>query len=375
MSRVAQKISAFSPQVGHLPIQQRIVNSFLQNRLPHAYLFYGPEGSGKEAFALEVAKLVNCLDDEPVCQMCSACQKISRLQHPDVHYIFPTPATANIKPEEFADALQRKAENPYQSVSFGGKNVFIGIDTIRELKHEAAFKLYEGKRKVYILAEADRMRPEAANALLKLLEEPPPNLMLILTTASIHRILPTIKSRCQLVRFSHLTESEILEIVRRYDPELDDDQLTLLIRLAGYNIRRVFEFLEKDVFPIREAMLEFLRKTVTIQRSQELMAIIEPLVQKKEPDDIRLLLWFMLLWFQDVLYLRTHPKEVAIEKIFHKDLIQNIEKFNDFVPELPVQNVVWLIEDALQQLEDPRNLNPLLILMDLAIKLHSQMKF
>ncbi len=375
MKTTEQEVQGFTSRVGHRWIQQRILHSYRRGRMPHAFLFYGPEGCGKEAFALEVAKLVNCLGDAPVCQTCPACRKITQLQHPDVHYIFPTPTTTKIEPEAFAEARRRKANNPFLPVSFKGKNVFIGIDTIRYLKHEAAYKLYEGRRKVYILAEADRMRPEAANALLKLLEEPPSNLLLILTTSFIHRILPTIKSRCQLVRFSRLSEPEILELVRRYYPGSDDDQRSLLIRLAGFNVRRVFDFIERDVLPVREQMLEWLRRIVTLHKGQDLLSLIEPMAQKKEAEELRLMLWFLLLWFQDVLYLRSYPPEEARKKIFHRDLLPTLEKFEAFAPDLNLEKVVWQIEEALRHLEDPRNLNPLLILIDLAIKLHWQMKF
>jgi DNA polymerase-3 subunit delta' len=83
------------------------------------------------------------------------------------------PGSSSFKPEDVGEAVQEKSRNPYKRVSFPGKSVFISIDSIRELKYDAKFKLYEGKKKVFIITDADKMRPEAANALLKLLEEPP----------------------------------------------------------------------------------------------------------------------------------------------------------------------------------------------------------
>lgn len=361
----------FAPEVGHPHLQARILRSYRQGRLPHAFLFHGPEGCGKDAFAIALAQLVNCADEQGLINRQSPqFARIAHLQHPDCKFIFPTPAESNLKDEELRAALQEKAANPYRRVTFGGKNRFIGIDTVRELKREARFKLYEGRRKVFILSEAEQMRTEAANALLKLLEEPPANLMLILTTARIHQILPTIKSRCQMFRFSRLPLDHIVDIVKRYAPDADDTVLPTLIRLSGFNIKRTFDFLEKDVLPLRDRAVELLRKIVVIHKAQELMEIIEPVAGQRDREEARLLLWFLLLWFQDILHLQrqTHPV------LFNEDQRETLEKFLTFLPHLDVAGVVWEIEQAMRELQDPRNLNPLLILGDLAIKLHRQIK-
>ncbi|NIW78927.1 MAG: AAA family ATPase, partial [Calditrichae bacterium] len=261
--------TTFAPQIGHEHIQQKILHSVDHNRLSHAYLFYGPEGTGKDAFAISLAQLLNCglSNGELDCESPQAI-KIANLQHPDLKFVFPTPAQSALKEEDLVEALQEKARNPYQRLTFSGKNTFIGIDTIRELKREARFKLYEGKKKVFIISEADKMRVEAANALLKLLEEPPHNLMLILTTANIYKILPTIKSRCQLIKFSQLPQEKMETLLRQYGPDSDQRALSIIIRLSGGNIKKAFYFLEKDILQVREQAIELLRKVVVIERAQ-----------------------------------------------------------------------------------------------------------
>ncbi len=366
-----QKWHTFSPLPIHPSIQHRIWQQWHQGRLPHAFLFYGPSGVGKEALALEVARLLNCEGNtDGICNQCTACRKIAHLEHPDVHLIFPTPADSNVKPEEIQQALQAKAENPFLEVSFGTKNTFIGIDAIRELKRESGYKRYEGKYKVYIITQAEKMRPEAANALLKLLEEPPEGVVLILITESIHKMLPTIKSRCQLIRFPYLPESQLLELAQQYLPDVPASDLPVLVRLSGNNLKRMVRLASEDVKQMRDDMVEWLRRIVRIARGQDLLAMVEPLVQKKDRDRIFLLLWLMLLWFQDVLYLRSgHP-----ERIHNKDVQETLEKFNAFLPHTDVPSAVLAIEQAIQELQDLRNLNPLLILVNLAIKLHSVLK-
>lgn len=361
--------SIFAPQGGHFEIQEKIIASLKQDRLPHAFLFYGPEGCGKEALAIKLAQLLNCEKDHfAICGACSQCLKIEKLHHADVKFVFPTPSESNFKEEDFLEAMEAKALNPYRRTDFEGKNIFIGIDTIRELKLEARFKLYEGKKKVYIISEADRMRTEAANAILKLLEEPPANLMLILITSNIYKILPTIKSRCQLLRFKPLPEEQIQTILQRYHPEVDADKLRLIIRLSGFNIKAALDFLDMDVLALREKAVEFLRKVALIQRSQELMEIIEPLGRPKVRGEARLVLWFLLLWFQDVLHLKNSE-----ENLLNYDLKDRIEKFIDYAPHADVQQIVWDIEQSIRDLDDVRNYNPVLILTDLAIKLNRRM--
>jgi DNA polymerase-3 subunit delta' len=365
--------SIFAPKSGHFEIQKKILASLKQDRLPHAYLFYGPQGSGKEALAIKLAQLLNCEKDNfQICNSCSQCLKIKTLQHPDVKFIFPTPAESNWEEKEYLEVSKEKAQNPYIRTDFSGKNIFIGIDTIRDLKLEARFKLYEGKKKIYIISEADNMRTEAANAILKLLEEPPTNLMLILTTSNIYKILPTIKSRCQLMRFKPLPEDQIHEIMKQYHPNTDPEKLRLIIRLSGYNIKSAFDFLDLDILGLRETALEFLRKLALIQRSQELMEIIEPLGRPKVRNEARLVLWFLLLWFQDVLQLKNGNGDNS--RLINYDLEDKLEKFIDYTPNVDVQKVVWDIENSIKDLDDVRNFNPLLILTNLAVKLNQRIR-
>ncbi len=366
-------MNPFDENIGHPQIQEQILNSYRSDRLPHAFLFHGPEGCGKDAFAIAIAQLLNTADAAGnINQTSPQYLKIAHLQHPDLKFIFPTPAKSNLKPDELQAVLNEKAQNPYRRATFPGKNTFIGIDTIRELKKEASFRLYEGRKKIFIIAEADQMRVEAANALLKLLEEPPQNLMLILATSNIYKILPTIKSRCQMIRFRPLPETDIKTIVNRYAADADQPTLPAIIRLSGYNVKRTFDFLEQDVLSLRDQAIEFLRKVVLIHKSQELMQIIEPLTAKKDRRQSRLLLWFLLLWFQDMLHLKYTA--ITENEIYNFDKADTLKKFMLFTPDADIVNIVWEIESALRNLDDVRNFNPLLILATLAIKLNKRLK-
>ena len=164
-------------------VKERFVKSIKNNRLAHAYLFYGLEGCGKEAFAFELAKAVNCdNENENPCNTCASCQKISQFNHPDIKFIFPTVKSWN--EEDIRKRIHQKGQNVYSKINLSGHTV-IQIDRIRELQKEAKYSPYEAKKKVYIITNAEQMTREGANSFLKLLEEPPDSLMIILITSSL----------------------------------------------------------------------------------------------------------------------------------------------------------------------------------------------
>jgi DNA polymerase-3 subunit delta' len=363
---------SFNKDIGHFKIQERILNSINNNRLPHALLFHGKQGTGKAAFAIEVAKLLNC-DKGPlnVCQKCPHCIKIDKLTHPDVKFIFPAPSTTGTKPEEIAEALQLKAANPYRRVSFAGKNSFISIDAVRELKYDAKFKLYEGKKKLFIIEDADEMRPEAANALLKILEEPPLNLALLLTTSKLSRILPTIRSRSQLIYFPPLEGDEVLKIIKKYSKDTPE-HLAKIIRLSMGNIKFAFEFIEEDILLKRDQAIDFLRKIVIIEKTHELSNQIATLTASRDRRNMTLILFFLLTWFHDAFHFKINPQQTNY--LINSDLQENLTGFVTGYPKANYQGLIETTQKAIQELEDVRNLNPILIFTNLSIKLNRMIK-
>ncbi len=176
--------------MGHDATLTLLNRSITTNRLSHAHLFTGPASVGKHTLALDLARALNCTPEISIfsdqsqkpCGRCSSCDRISRAIHPDVRTIqTDTPSSRDSNP----DAAARRT--------------VIGIDLITDLQREAVLQPYEGKARVFIIREANRMSPEAANALLKTLEEPPPAVRFILTATSLAQLPETIASRCHHV--------------------------------------------------------------------------------------------------------------------------------------------------------------------------------
>ena len=212
--------------IGNRAAIKLLTGAIEQERVAHAYLFTGPDRVGKKTLAVDFARALNCnvqdvtaagwsdLQPDVPCGQCSACDRIARSNHADVQIITSRTQTSK-------DADTKAAE----------RRVMIGIDLIKDLQSDAILEPYEGKVKVFIIDEANRMSQDAANALLKTLEEPPASVHIILTSLSADLLPETIGSRCHLVKLRSVPADEIAEaLTHRY--RVDEDQARTLSKMA-----------------------------------------------------------------------------------------------------------------------------------------------
>ena len=165
-------------------LTETLAGMIRSGRLPHALLFTGPRGGGKNSLARALAAAVNCAataEDGGPCGVCPPCVKVAKDIHPDLTTIAPS-----------------------------GRSRLIKMEDIQALRGEMAFRPFEGRVKVFIIREADRLGADPGNALLKTLEEPPPDSLLLLTSASEAEVMPTIVSRCLRLRLPPLPPEDIL---------------------------------------------------------------------------------------------------------------------------------------------------------------------
>ena len=188
--------------IGHEWAVEFLQHSLATGRVAHAYLFTGPPQVGKRKLALALAQALNCTGAEPPCGECASCRKLDNGTHPDIRVIEGEGAGGSIK-----------------------------IDQVRALKREAILAPYEGRHRVYVLRRADLASLEAANSLLKLLEEPPEHVVLILTAVQPEALPATIASRCQRLDLRPVAHSALESVLRRRG--IAEDQARLLVRLSG----------------------------------------------------------------------------------------------------------------------------------------------
>jgi len=212
--------------VGHQEARQRLARSVRSDRLPQVLVVVGPAGVGKQRLALWLAQQLLCEQPgaEP-CGRCQFCRQVEGLVHPDVHWFVPIArpkaTDADKQVEEAAEALaqameDRRARSLYVAPDGMASH---GMASVRLLRRRAALTPVSGQRKVFILGDADRLvpqesSPDAANALLKLLEEPPADSVFVLTTVDARRLLPTIRSRAVVLRLGRLSDEEVAEVLR-----------------------------------------------------------------------------------------------------------------------------------------------------------------
>ncbi|MDD3735381.1 MAG: DNA polymerase III subunit gamma/tau, partial [Candidatus Pacebacteria bacterium] len=239
----------FSEIVGQEHIVKILQNQLLSNQVSHAYLFYGPRGTGKTTLGRLLAKTVNCQNPKEIikkgstmiepCNQCSSCQQIDQQRSIDLIEI---------------DAASNR-----------------GIEEIRNLRESAKIVPTMSKYKVYILDEAHQLTNEASNALLKILEEPPSHVIFILCTTEFSKMLPTIASRCQKFNFKKLNINQIEQKLKK-DAEsekikIEDEALNIIARASGGSIRDAESLLDK-VITLQD-------KIITKEEVEEILGFVE----------------------------------------------------------------------------------------------------
>ncbi len=211
----------FKDIIGQTEVKKRLVHSVQENRVSHAQLFLGAEGSGALPLAIAYTQYILCKTRRggDACGMCASCTKIGKLVHPDVHFVYPIAIKKN-ESEKSTDVVTEWREaflqNPYLNLSdwfahldAENKQPIIGVEESGEILRKLSLTTYEGEFKVMIIWMPEKMNAPAANKLLKILEEPPDKTLFILVSENEEALLRTIYSRTQLIKINRLADEEI----------------------------------------------------------------------------------------------------------------------------------------------------------------------
>jgi len=359
-------------------LDQEVVKKILQgalkeNRIAHSYLFTGPAGTGKWLIAIELAKAVNCLKGGlDSCGECLACKKISRLVHPDLSLIFPLPPSSSGKKskkekeeEEQKNRtkfIEEKLSNPYKIVKYE-KPGSISIEEVRNVQKNLIYTPVEAKYKVLIVQEPEKMSLAAENCFLKTLEEPPRDSLLIFLSSEPEKLLPTIVSRCQRIRFKRIPEELI---ARRLEEifKLSGEKALHYARLSEGSLGMAFSLAEGGKDEIRFNGVEFL-KVVHNKDRIKLVEFVEQILRDYERESLLELLTFLSGLLRDIYIFSETQKE---ERFLNPDLKKEIKAFVQyFRGKERLQDALELVEKIREDLL--RNVNLKLALLNLGFEL------
>lgn len=256
-----------------------------QGRLAHAYLFHGIEGVGKRKTALALAKTINCTGPETgeACCTCGSCLRIESGTHPDI-------------------------------LRIGRSGSFIRIEQIRNLQKELIFRPFEGRYRVVVIDEGNFLNKESSNCLLKTLEEPPEQSIIILIVTDVEELLPTIVSRCLIVPFRPLSPSVISRCLLERTSRISEEEAELLGLLSGGSMETAIRLSEPENMNARKELCRRLSQ-ISRRHLDTAMALAEDLAEKK--DDLSDMTTMLKTFIRDVIALK---KGLAEKCLINKDL-------------------------------------------------------
>jgi len=372
--------------LGQSKVIENLKSVFKSNKIAHAYLFHGTDGVGKDAAAVEYAKLLNCLNpinNEEACDKCESCIKISEFRSEYFHFICALPSGKSEQTdsdpieklsasdfENYLEQLKLKSLNPYHRVNIPNANN-IRINSIRELTSKIYLSAGRKTKKVFLISEADKMKQEASNALLKVLEEPPRNSVIILTTSKINTLPQTVVGRCQKIYFEPLPETLISDKLTdlnnsgAFDEEYTQHDITLASKLSGGSYSRAASLLKMGIENIRKQAITFL-VAVLKDNYAETVSIVRSVSSKNDKEKVKYFLFFLSTWFNDLLKIRNSGAAGEI-KISNFDVIDRVSAFNKNFPLTDLFNAIIALEEAEKLIY--QNVQLQMILLNLSFKL------
>jgi DNA polymerase III subunit delta' len=275
----------FDQILGHQKQKDILRRAIKSGRLAHAYLFHGPEGIGKKLVALALVRAVFCQQGHG-CGSCVACRKVDHHNHPDLHLLEPDGAT-------------------------------IKIEQVRELQKELSYRPLEAPKKVCLIESAERMNPAAGNALLKTLEEPSGDALIILLTSHPEKLLPTIRSRSQRLPFQRLSR-DLIKSVLSQQPGLDETSAHILAALSDGSFKKA---LGKDHDLYLEQRKTLINKIVALSpnRIGPIFELAQGLADNKE--QLQEILEILQVFYRDLLF---HKFAAGEDQLVNIDLIEAI---------------------------------------------------
>ena len=348
--------------IGNKKVKEIFQSMLSNSNIPHAFLFTGSEGSGKEAAAISFAKAVNTLnvnssDEERVVH------SIQKLSEPCLKYILPLPRgknetdqndpyekLSNDEIELVKNEFEKKSANPFYRVEIPRAN-FIKINSIRDIKKFLSLNYDDVKYRIVLLSRAHLMNEEAQNALLKNLEEPPAGVIFILCTAYPDKLRETIRSRCWNIHFQPFNNEELIYILTNYF-SVENELAGEVAQFSGGSVQDALLLIENNFDELREKTIRILRNSFA-KRYQSAYTEFDEALSDGDQTKIKLLIKMIITWLNDFQKYRLNKTD----NLFFKKHQETLEKFNARFPNIEINDTIKNLDSISSYFKNNININ------------------
>jgi len=366
----------FKQIVGQATVKQRLINSVKENRVSHAQLFLGPEGSGSLALAVAYAQYLSCLDKQPddSCGECSSCRKYQKLVHPDLHFTYPTFGLPKETSIDFIENWRQAfLENNYLSLDIwrsyldaGNKQANINIADCHQIIKRLSLKPFESDYKVLILWLPEFLDKQG-NSLLKIIEEPQPNTLFLLVAQNQDQILSTILSRTQLIKIPALGYEDIKEHLITHHHQTEHAAAEIAY-LSNGNLTDALAMLQQENNGYHPLFVQWLRLCVA-NKVIELVGFVEQLA-KMGRENQKNFLRYGISFIRECCLLMAGAGELVHLPAAELEIAQ---KMTNVMTVSMNQAIITELEKAHYHVE--RNANPKILFLDVSLQLINYFKF
>ena len=363
----------FPSVIGQSKARESLFKALEGNRLSHGYIFVGIPGTGRAAMAIELARVLNCTRDiaesaYSKCD-CNSCHNMRLLQHPNLTLLFPLPENKTQKDEIlvgelFEELRKSRVEDPYVQLQIKSSGQIL-IWEIRELRNKMSLTPDRDGTRVVIIQPADRLNKHAANALLKLLEEPPEKCSLILIADSLQSLPQTIVSRCQVLNFAPLSTKVIAEELQKRKG-VSPSEANAVARMARGNYSLAVSLLEESLTEQLDESLAFLRATA-VSNAEKVSEYVNKWSTGNSRQEIISKLNNLSVWLKDAMVTQSFDEEQAVPFLSTTGHIQVIQKMADRYSTEQLSQAWREIEEAKLSVE--ANVMTSLVITSLAVKM------
>ena len=371
----------FKDVLGQEKLKMLLMHSVREGTVPHAQLFFGPRGSANLALALAFAQYVACANKQQydACGTCPSCVKHLKFVHPDLHFVFPVATTSNVKTKPVSKNFLSEwrsllDQNPYFSlfdwlkhIGVGNKQGIISVEESSNILKDLSLKPYESETRIMLIWMPEKMNIQAANKLLKIIEEPPQKTLFLLVTESTENMLTTVLSRTQLLKVPRHSDEEVLNYLMNRGVE--QVRARMISNLVDGNINDALKLVEYVEDSEQNALnfVQWVRLCFSALQVKDINKLVQwsEMMAKLGRESQKTFLLFASNVMRDALM-----KNYGVEKMMKMNVSGHNFTMEKFAPFIHADNCMEIISELnLAQLHIERNANPKILFLDTSFKI------